>query len=182
MELRPLLGGGAAALGAAVGVRRIVRPRRRRGALRRRPLTRQDILPTLIALVDKSVVLRTEEDAARYWLLDIIREFGAERLARLPADTDATQDQHIAYFRAMAGEFSRHAKDDDQLQRYHLLRREHPDLRAALDRPGRAGEAARLAADLRAYWEISGLLREGKHWLTKILLRFPGPSPERACC
>src|SRR5439155_575591 len=45
---------------------------------------------------------------------------------------------------------------------------------------GRAGEAARLAADLRAYWEISGLLREGKHWLTKILLQFPGPSPERA--
>ena len=148
------------------------------------PLAREDILPTLIGLVDKSVVLRTEEDAERYWLLDTIREFGAERLARLPADADATQDRHIAYFRALAGEFSRHAKDDDQLQRYHRLRREHPDLRAALgyalDRPGRAGEAARLAADLRAYWVISGLLREGKHWLTKILLRFPGPSPERA--
>ena len=65
------------------------------------PLTREDILPTLIGLVDKSVVLRTDEDAARYWLLDTIREFGAERLARLPADADATQDQHIAYFRAM---------------------------------------------------------------------------------
>ena len=36
MELRPLLGGGADALGAVVGVRRIVRSRRRRGALRRR--------------------------------------------------------------------------------------------------------------------------------------------------
>ena len=108
------------------------------------PLAREDILPTLIGLVDKSVVLRTEEDAERYWLLDTIREFGAERLARLPADADATQDRHIAYFRALAGEFSRHAKDDDQLQRYHLLRREHPDLRAALgyalDRPGRAGK------------------------------------------
>jgi len=148
------------------------------------PLAREDVLPTLIGLVDKSVVLRTEEDAARYWLLDTIREFGAERLDELPADAEATQDRHIAYFRAMAGEFSRHAKDDDQLQRYQLLRREHPDLRAALgyalDRPGRAGEAARLAADLRAYWEISGLLREGKHWLTKILLRFPRPSAERA--
>ena len=147
-------------------------------------LAREDILPTLIGLVDKSVVLRTEEDAARYWLLDTIREFGAERMARLPAEADATHDQHIAYFRALAGEFSRHAKDDDQLQRYHLLRREHPDLRAALgyalDRPGLAGEAARLAADLRAYWAISGLLREGKHWLTKILLQFPRPSPERA--
>jgi hypothetical protein len=37
------------------------------------PLAREDILPTLIGLVDKSVVLRTEEDAARYWLLGTIR-------------------------------------------------------------------------------------------------------------
>jgi len=149
------------------------------------PLAREDILPTLIGLVDKSVVLRTEEDAERYWLLDTIREFGAERLAeRGDAEADRIRDRHIGYFRAMAGDFGRHAKDDDQLPRYHLLRREHPDLRAALGyalaRPGGAGEAARLAADLRAYWEISGLLREGKHWLTKILLRFPGSSPERA--
>ena len=106
------------------------------------------------------------------------------RQRELPLDADATQDRHIAYFRAMAGEFSRHAKDDDQLPRYRRLRAEHPDLRAALgyalDRPGPVGEAARLAADLRAYWEISGLLREGKYWLTRILLRFPGPSAERA--
>ena len=149
------------------------------------PLAREDILPTLIGLVDKSVMLRTEEDAARYWLLDTIREFGAERLAeRGETDEDRTKDRHIGYFRAMAGDFSRHDKDDDQLPRYRRLRGEHPDLRAALgyalDRPGRAGEAARMAADLRAYWAISGLLREGKHWLTKILLRFPGPSAERA--
>ena len=45
------------------------------------PLAGEDILPALIGLVDKSVVLRTEEDGARYWLLDTIREFGAERLA-----------------------------------------------------------------------------------------------------
>ena len=86
----------------------------------------------------------------------------------------------------MAGEFSRHAKDDDQLQRYHLLRREHPDLRAAigyaLDRPGRAGEAPGWPPTCAPTWEISGLLREGKHWLTKILLRFPGSSPDGPGC
>ena len=84
----------------------------------------------------------------------------------------------------MARDFGRHAKDGDQLARYRRLRREHANLRAALgyalDRRGRATEAARLAADLRAYWEISGLLREGRHWLTKILLRFSEPSAERA--
>src|SRR5437764_1288361 len=65
------------------------------------PLAREDILPTLIGLVDKSVVMRTEEDAGRYWLLDTIREFGAERLAeRDRADADRTMDRHIGYFRA----------------------------------------------------------------------------------
>ena len=145
-------------------------------------LAREDVLPTLIGLVDKSVVLRTDDDGARYWLLDTIREFGAERLAA--EAEDARQDQHIAYFRAMAGDFGRHAKDDDQLPRYRRLRREHANLRAAigyaLDQPGRAPEAARLAADLRAYWEISGLLREGRYWLTKVLLRFEDPSAERS--
>jgi len=146
------------------------------------PLAREDILPTLIGLADKSVVLRTDEDGARYWLLDTVREFGAEWLAE--AGPHTTRDRHIAYFRAMAGDFGRHDKDDDQLPRYRRLRREHPDIRAALgyalSLPGREREAARLAADLRAYWVISGLLREAKHWLTKILLRFPEPSPERA--
>jgi len=146
-------------------------------------LAREDVLPALIGLVDKSVVLRTGSDGARYWLLDTIREFGAERLAGTGTEA-VLQEQHIAHFRALADEFSRHAKDDDQLVRYCRLRREHPDIRAALgyalSLPGREREAARLAADLRAYWEISGLLREGKQWLTKILLRFPEPSAERA--
>jgi predicted ATPase len=147
------------------------------------PLAREDILTTLVGLVDKSVVLRVEGDGARYRLLDTIGEFGAERLAEAGEQT-AIRERHIAYFLAMASDFSRHAKDDDQLRRYRQLQRAHPDIRAALgyalDLPDREREAARLAADLRPYWEISGLLREGRHWLTKILERFPGSSAERA--
>jgi non-specific serine/threonine protein kinase len=146
-----------------------------------RPLAREDVLLSLIGLVDKSVVLRTEEDGARYWLLDTIREFGAERL--VGQEAEATRDRHIAYFRRLASEFGARAKDDDQLPRYRQLRREHPELRAvlgyALSLPGREPEAARLAADLRAYWEISGLFQEGTYWLTKVLLRFEDPSAER---
>jgi non-specific serine/threonine protein kinase len=146
------------------------------------PLAAEDVLPTLIGLVDKSVVLRSEDDGTRYWLLDTIREFGVGRLDR--EEAEAARDRHIAYFRALAGDFGAHAKDDDQLPRYRRLRREHPDLRAALgyalSGPGREREAARLAADLRAYWEISGLLREGTYWLTKLLARFEDPCAERA--
>jgi predicted ATPase/DNA-binding CsgD family transcriptional regulator len=150
------------------------------------PLDKADILPALIGLVDKSVVLRGEVDDARYRLLDTIREFGAERLAESGAQAVA-RDRHIAYFLRKAADFSLHSKDDDQLPRFRELRREHQNIRAALGyalatqgTPGRDQLAARLAADLRPYWEISGLLREGGHWLTKILLRFEDPSTERA--
>ena len=147
------------------------------------PLAREEVLPTLIGLVDKSVVLRAEEDGDGYRLLDTIAEYGAEQLAA-SGEHAGLQDRYIGYFRALAADFSHHAKDDDQLARYRQLRREHANLRAALgyalDRPGHATEAAQMAADLRAYWEISGLLREGRYWLGKILALFPAPSPQRA--
>jgi non-specific serine/threonine protein kinase len=39
---------------------------------------------------------------------------------------------------------------------------------------------ADLACSLHGYWQISGLLGEGRYWLTKVLDRFPAPGPERA--
>lgn len=50
------------------------------------PLDRQDVLSTLIGLVDRSVVLRVGEGGTQYLLLDTIREFGAEKLAALGAE------------------------------------------------------------------------------------------------
>jgi predicted ATPase/DNA-binding CsgD family transcriptional regulator len=149
------------------------------------PLGRADVLPALIGLVDKSVVLRAA-DGTRYRLLDTIREFGAAKLAESGAAA-ATRDRHIACFLARAADFADHAKDTDQLPRFRELRRDHADIRAALGYalgPPRTQEgdrrAARLATDLRPYWEISGLLREGRHWLTTILATFANPSAERA--
>ena len=147
------------------------------------PLDRADVLPALIGLVDKSVVLRSDDDEGRYWLLDSIRQFGAERLAQSGAQC-STRTKHVAYFLGKAADFSSHAKDSDQLPRFRELRGEHADIRAALGyalgAPGSDLTAARLVADLRPYWEISGLLREGTHWLTKILAKFEDPSAERA--
>src|SRR5580704_11342011 len=150
------------------------------------PLDRAEILRALIGLVDKSVVLRPAEDEPRYRLLDTIREFGAERLAE-SGEQAAVRGRHVGYFIGLAEDFGAHDKDGDQLARFHELRGEHQNFRAALGyalgAPGTPGDerlAARLASALRPYWEISGLLREGRHWMDKILTRFPGPSAERA--
>jgi predicted ATPase/DNA-binding CsgD family transcriptional regulator len=152
-------------------------------------LNQADVLTALIGLVDKSVALRPEEpqgnEDPRYRLLDTIREFGAEQLAD-SGEQAAIRDRHIAYFLGLAEEFARHDKDADQLRRFRTLRGEHPNLRAALGYalgpPGTAGNgglAATLATALRPYWEISGRLREGRHWMDKILPLLAPPAPER---
>jgi len=154
-------------------------------------LDHSDVLAALIGLVDNSVVLRPEEpegdEEPRYRLLDTISEFGAEQLAD-SGEQAPTRHRHIAYFLGLAEDFARHDKDGDQLARFRALRGEHPNLRAALryalGPPGTAEDdgrlAARLASALRPYWEISGLLREGRLWLDRILPHLAAPAAERA--
>ena len=99
----------------------------------------------------------------------------------------------------MAARFDEHVLDEDQPDRLRQLRAEHANLQAALAhslddrdslRPGRGAASAeqverwrrgcRLAVRLRAYWQMRGLLSEGRHYLDKALRVFPEPSPERA--
>ncbi len=147
-------------------------------------LERDDVVAALIGLVDKSVVLR---DGNRYWLLDTLREFGAERLAA-SGEEDICRVRHIGRYLRRARYFGEHFADDDQMDRYQDLRRAHSDIRAALeyalDGPAGPGshsrDGAEMACALYGYWQISGLLGEGGYWLTKVLERFTSDGPERA--
>jgi non-specific serine/threonine protein kinase len=144
-------------------------------------------------LVDKSVVLPAD---GRYRLLDSVREYGRARLAEAGEDV-ACRDRHLARYLNLAREFSHRVVADGQQGRLCQLRAEHENLRSALEyglaAPGRpeteAGAqaaterlraAARLAAALYPYWNMSGSIREGLHWQDKTLSRFTTPSPERA--
>jgi non-specific serine/threonine protein kinase len=146
------------------------------------PLGQVDVVKALIDLVDRSVVAQAGD---RYRLLDTIREFGAEKLAGSGADEErAVRRAHAGRYLAMARYFGANPIGEDQLDRYRELRAEHDNLRTALDYAFAAGdldaEAASLATDLYAYWQISGRLGEGRYWMAKVLDRFGGPSPERA--
>ncbi|MER7398911.1 LuxR C-terminal-related transcriptional regulator [Streptomyces sp. NPDC000151] len=148
-------------------------------------LPREDVLETQIGLIDKSVVLRSEDASGRtrYRLLDTLREFGGERLAG-SGEEAAVRERHIARYLRLAASFDDHWFDDDQIARFHALRGEHADIRAALDYalnlPDGHVRAARLAGDLWGYWQIAGLLAEGRYWQTRVLDRFADPVPERA--
>jgi predicted ATPase/DNA-binding CsgD family transcriptional regulator len=147
------------------------------------PLAEDDLLTTLIALVDKSIVLREDGGDARYRMLDTIREFGAEMLAG-SGEEGAVRDRHLDRFLARAIWLGDHPVDDDQVPRFAELRLEHRDLRAALDygirTPGRTRDAARIAATLYVYWQLGGALSEGRYWLGKVRDLLDEDAAERA--
>ena len=94
------------------------------------------VMPTLIRLVDKSLLVRIDPaDAAgqptQYLMLGTIREFGAEQLAGTEAEGQARYHL-IRRSLALASAFRSGFAADDQLPRLQELRREHASVRAAL--------------------------------------------------
>jgi predicted ATPase len=167
---------------------------------------RAEALQAMYDLIDKSVVLRESPSSARYRLLDTIREFGAERLAA-SGDADRWRDRHFARYLRLALGFRDHFASDEQMRRYHGLRDEHSNIRAALeytlggaDSPAGVGDPPQpsgasgavatvndlalvgmdLVNSLALYWMISGRLREGGYWLGKALDYCRAESAERA--
>jgi non-specific serine/threonine protein kinase len=153
-------------------------------------LDEDDILETIIRLVDKSVLVRVqpvtvgvpdEDQPAWYRMLDTIHEFGGEMLSASGSE-DAVRDRFIGRYLAKAQFFAEHLTDEVQLERFRELRREHSNLRAALqytlddERPERVRQGAGLANALYGYWHMSGLLREGRYWYRKVLDTLPDTS------
>ena len=150
-------------------------------------MPREQAIETLVALVDKSVVAREPADGPRYQLLDTLREFGAEQLAA-SGDGAQARDRLLARCLRLARRFDEHFLDDDQTEMFRQLRAEHPSIRGALrhaldtphGRRDRELDGAQLATSLQVYWQISGLVEEGRYWLGLALDRLTQPSSQRA--
>ena len=148
------------------------------------------IFQTIIRLVDKSVLVPAEPPAAGdggtawYRMLDTIHEFGEDMLGA-SGEQAAIRMRFIARYLDKARYFAGHLTDADQLMRFRELRREHSNLRAALqytldaEPAERHRQGAELAIALYGYWHMSGLLREGRYWLAKVLDLVTEPSRER---
>ncbi|AZM50288.1 LuxR family transcriptional regulator [Streptomyces sp. WAC 06738] len=146
-------------------------------------LAREDVLPALIGLVDKSVVQRTGEDGDRYRLLDSIREYGADWLARA-GDVEAVRERHLASMRELGQRFWDELLTPAQLGLHAAVRDRIADIRLAMayayDTPERARDGLWLAAQLAPYWRAAGTLSEGRHWIDKGLDLAPAVCEERA--
>jgi predicted ATPase len=124
----------------------------------------------LAALVAANLV---GSSAARYEMLETVREYAAERLAQAP-DYGAVKQRHVDYFVGLA------ETGDDELAGPRVgawltrLSAEHPNLRAALTwlaEHGSPETALQLASSLWRFWQVRGHVVEGRAWLERLLAR-----------
>ena len=136
-------------------------------------------LDTLQSLVDKSLVRMREHD--RFWMLETIREYAAERLQE-SGDVDELRRRHADYFLALAEEAEPYAREVDAVW-LDRLAEEADNLRGALDWLEGSDEpqlVLRLAGTLTDFWGAKGHLAEGRRRLEDALAADESPTAARA--
>ncbi|HEY7199899.1 MAG TPA: BTAD domain-containing putative transcriptional regulator [Candidatus Dormibacteraeota bacterium] len=140
----------------------------------------------LARLVDRSLVevaLRPGE-AARYRVLEVVRQFAAERLSE--AGEDAAGRAAYAAWHADLAEGARQWGGDQQEAWLHRVERDLDNVRAALAwylgdgwDPDRA---LRMVAGMWWVWYVRGMIGEGLAWLRRVIAASApgGPSVDRA--
>ncbi|HVB62531.1 MAG TPA: tetratricopeptide repeat protein [Ktedonobacteraceae bacterium] len=133
----------------------------------------ETLLDAMTSLLDKSLLLRIEQDGAepRLLMLMTMREYGTERL-REDEEMERAQRAHATYFLALAEEAEAHLRDAEQLIWLARLEREQENLREALRcfMTYEKGELAqRLCAALWRFWLTRGYLSEGRRWFETVL-------------
>jgi predicted ATPase/class 3 adenylate cyclase len=143
-------------------------------------VTEADLDP-LQSLVDKNLLRHTHE---RFWMLETIREYAAERLEQL-GEADELRRRHAEHFLALAEEAEPNLRGGSPSPGEWLdrLEADHDNLRAALDRLEASGEtqrALRLTAALWLFWNRRGHLPQGRRRLESALAADERPTAARA--
>ncbi len=127
-------------------------------------------------LVDKALVRKAEvrgpHDPRRWWLLETIRQFAAERLSGREEHLRIGRAAHARWFAEWMADG---APSLDQATRFDLVARDIDNLRLAL--AAETGGRARLAANLSPFWEVRGHWHEGLRWLSSVI----GTSDDERC-
>jgi predicted ATPase len=141
------------------------------------------VLEGLQELVDQSLlrqVRRPGLSTARYVMLEIIREYAAERLDTMP-EADGVRDAHAAAFLAIVAADGRPQAGLAKKDWLERAGAELNNIRVALSWYRRRDPpvALRLAASLSAFWSLRGHHTEGRQQLAELLVLVPDPSVPR---
>jgi predicted ATPase/DNA-binding CsgD family transcriptional regulator len=125
---------------------------------------RDRVLDLLASLVDQSLVLAEDRDAdMRYRLLEIVREYGGERLAEA-GEQRTLRDRHCCHFLALAEQAGPHLETGRQGEWLEILDPEAANLGAAIDYALRSEPslALRFCAALYRWWCARGRFAEAE--------------------
>jgi predicted ATPase/class 3 adenylate cyclase len=125
-------------------------------------------LDTMQALVEKSLVRLSRE---RYWMLETIREFAAERLAE-SSGSRLTKDRHAAWFAQFVERAEPELEASVQDSWLDRLEDEHDNVRSAVSwalEHADGNLALRLAGSSATFWWVHGHWSEGRRWLEAAL-------------
>jgi len=132
-----------------------------------------DVLEGMSSLVDKSLVQQVESSGAesRFVLLDTVREYGLECLAR-SGEQQEIKRAHAAYCLVVAEECASRAANPADAEWAEALEAEHENCRAALEwltQEGNVDWGLRLGTALFQFWELREYLSEGLYALRRLL-------------
>jgi predicted ATPase/DNA-binding CsgD family transcriptional regulator len=146
-----------------------------------RDLPREAVLDHLDELVAKSVLsARPKAPAARYQMLETIRQYGRERLDQ-DGLTYQLQRQHRDYYLSLARQLYARWSGPDQTRLLETWRLEHRNLMTALDwslAEAEQSSALELVSALSHHWLLN-YPAAGRRRLEQVLAAAPEPSPAR---
>lgn len=139
-------------------------------------------LELLHALVEKSIVIRAEQDGTmRFRMLETLREYGRAHVA----DDELYHRlcrRHADRYGHLLAEAGSEWFTDRQVHWIRRLTHELPNIRAALqfNLAHSPMSALQMAADMRRTWVFQGMLSEGRRWIDRALAAgSPEPTPQR---
>jgi len=140
-----------------------------------------DMLETLAALVDKSLVLVEDSgaDECRYRFLGPIREYAQQKLRDCGEDA-AAKDRHLKQFMEFAKEGNAQLAGSEQVFWLKQFAREHENLAAALGWCVEPEMRLTFCYHLARYWFVTGHMVEAEGWLQDALGRYQARDALRA--
>ena len=139
-----------------------------------------DLLDAVTALVEQSLVRRLDDDGAtaRYGMLQMVREYAAERLDE-SGEAQTMRGRLADHMVSLVDELEPSLIGPGQDEAFRLLDVELPNLRLALAwlHERRDPTLPLLAASLARYWTHRGLLTEGRRWVEEARASAPDAPP-----
>jgi len=143
-----------------------------------------EVLELLSHLIDQSLVHMQEERSgdARYRLLEVIRQFGREKL-EIKGEAIVLSRRHRDWYLGLAEQAEQELTGNHQGAWLDRLEAERENVRAALGwslEQQEGEEAARIGVSLWPFWILRGYVSEGREWLERTLRTLPDRTALRA--